>query len=498
MIIVYITIIILGVLTFYDIIMSSKNFAVKKLLGYNNTDLCISSITAIALFEVLAFALSSIVLSIMLFSEINNLYRDFILHILKSNGIVLILTIILNAVPFIYLRCISISDAIKNRLPIKIINRFNIIIKSVLSIVVIGFSIGVITQIHSYYNLNHNKYDDWEKIHDYAYITNYEIYDGNSWTGETDEDYSNFKELYKELNSKGGIYADFSYFSPLYTEEFKQTDFVPRMSVGVNTNYLKMFPVKDENGNKIEISEEEMDTVVIVPLKYKDMLDEITEYYSSDFSPTNKFKLIWAENDQAYFTMLVDTAVDNYNRIKDPILYVLTENNGIDYDYQIVAQSNYFIHVDDYKDSQAEINNIFGKYYSLDEVKFVSCSVYQAVEDQVAQNSLMIKIYSMMLLLTLIAVIMITIQNITIHIKYYVVHIAVKKTLGFGFISRYSDIFMDMIMSNVGVIIVSIALFRNWLVLPIGIIMIILDALLTSIFISYKDKKSIVEYTKRG
>ena len=53
-------------------------------------------------------------------------------------------------------------------------------------------------------------------------------------------------------------------------------------------------------------------------------------------------------------------------------------------------------------------------------------------------------------------------------------------------------------MSNVGVIIVSIALFRNWLVLPIGIIMIILDALLTSIFISYKDKKSIVEYTKRG
>ena len=61
--------------------MSSKNFAVKKLLGYNNTDLCISSITAIALFEVLAFALSSIVLSIMLFSEINNFYKHFIKYL---------------------------------------------------------------------------------------------------------------------------------------------------------------------------------------------------------------------------------------------------------------------------------------------------------------------------------------------------------------------------------------------------------------------------------
>ena len=196
--------------------------------------------------------------------------------------------------------------------------------------------------------------------------------------------------------------------------------------------------------------------------------------------------------------MLVDTAVDNYNRIKDPILYVLTENNAEDYDYQIVAQDNYYIHVDDYKDSQAEINNIFGKYYDLDEVKFVSCSIYEAVEDQIAQNSMMIKIYSVMLLLTLIAEIMISIQNITIHIKHYVVHIAVKKILGYGFIDRYSGIYVDSLLSNISVTIVSLVLFRNWLVLLIGIIMIIFDVLLTSVFISYKDSKSILEYTKRG
>lgn len=498
MIIVYITIVILGVITFYDIIMSSKKYAVKKLLGYNNTDLCIGSVAVIALLEAIAFALSAIILSLVLFSEKNSLYSDFILHIIKSYGVVLILTIVLNAVPFVYLRCISISDAVKNRLPIKAISRFNIIIKSVLSIVVIGFSINIIAQIRSYNNLNHSKYDDWEKIHDYAYITNYIISNDSSWTGETDEDYSNFKKLYIELNEKGGIYADFCYFSPLYAKEFKQTEFVPRMSVEVNTNYLKKFPVKDENGDNIEISENETDTIVIVPLKYKDKLDEITEYFSSDFSPTNKTKLIWAENDQEYFTMLVDTAVDNYNRIKDPILYVLTENNAEDYDYQIVAQDNYYIHVDDYKDSQAEINNIFGKYYDLDEVKFVSCSIYEAVEDQIAQNSMMIKIYSVILLLTLIAEIMISIQNITIHIKHYVVHIAVKKILGYGFIDRYSGIYVDSLLSNISVTIVSLVLFRNWLVLLIGIIMIIFDVLLTSVFISYKDSKSILEYTKRG
>ena len=498
MIIVYITIIILCVLTFYDIIMSSKKYAVKKMHGYTNTNLCIGSVASLAVLEAFSFAAATIVLSMILFDEKNTLFRDFILNITKSYGIVLLLTVIMNAVPFIYLRYISINDAVKNRMPIKHINRFNIFLKCVLSVVIIGFSIGVISQLRSYYNLNHSKYDDWEKLHDYAYITNYEIYDGSSWTGETDEDYSNFKNLYKELNEKGGVYADFCYFSPLYAKEFKQTEFVPRMSVGVNTNYLKMFPIKDENGNIIEISEEEKDTVVIVPLKYKDKLDEITEYFSSDFSPTNKIKLIWAENDQEYFTMLVDTAIDTYNRIKDPILYVLTENNAEDFDYQIVAQSNYYIHIDDYKDSQAEINNLFSKYYSLEDVKFVSESVYEAVEDQVVQNSLMIKIYGMMLFLALIALIMISIQNITIHIKHYVVHIAVKKILGYGFIDRYSGIYMDSLLSNIGVTIVSLALFRNPLALLIGIIMIILDVLLTTVLISFKDNKSIVEYTKRG
>jgi ABC-type transport system involved in cytochrome bd biosynthesis fused ATPase/permease subunit len=74
----------------------------------------------------------------------------------------------------------------------------------------------------------------------------------------------------------------------------------------------------------------------------------------------------------------------------------------------------------------------------------------------------------------------------------------VKKILGYGFIDRYSGIYMDSLLSNIGVTIVSLALFRNPLALLIGIIMIILDVLLTTVLISFKDNKSIVEYTKRG
>lgn len=498
LIIVYITIIILSIITFYDLLMSSKKHAVKLLQGYSIKTICIESVIKLALLEIISFIIVFIMLSLILFDDYNQLYYDFILSIIKSFIFVLILTIIFNLIPFIYLKTISVNDAIKNRLPIKHINRFNIILKSVLSIILIGFALAVVTQIYAYYSLNNNKYNDWEKLRNYAYITSERINVNSDFTGDKEEDYKNYKELYKELNEKGGIYGNFSYFSPLYADVFDETDFVPRMSVGVNNNYLKTFPIKDENGTNITVSEDEVDTIVIVPLKYEDKLSEITEYFSSDFSPTNNVKIIWAEDNQEYFTMLVDTAIDNHNKIKDPILYVLTENNAEEYDYQIVVQDNYLIPVSDYKNSQATINNILAKYYDPQEVTFVSSSVYEAVEDQIAQNNLKIKIYSIILVLVLISEVLITIQNITIHIEHFIVHIAVKKTLGFGVIDRYRDIFIDSLLSNISVTIISLLIFRNLKTILIGLIILTMDLLMTYMYIQIKDKKSIIEYTKRG
>src|SRR5699024_4703314 len=48
----------------------------------------------------------------------------------------------------------------------------------------------------------------------------------------------------------------------------------------VNTNYLDLFPIYDEDGKKIEIDNSEKNSIFLVPEKYRENEEQIFQYFS--------------------------------------------------------------------------------------------------------------------------------------------------------------------------------------------------------------------------
>lgn len=138
-----------------------------------------------------------------------------------------------------------------------------------------------------------------------------------------------------------------------------------------------MFPVIDADGNEINISETEEDYIVLVPEKYDDMEKEIRLYFeqikngsslSENQVLNQEIEVIWIRNNQKMFSCQLDVGIDDYNTIENPIIRVLTEQNGALEEYSNVLGSvdcPFKIKVKDGKDSQAEIDAVVGKYFDL-------------------------------------------------------------------------------------------------------------------------------------
>lgn len=489
--------IVISLIILYDLILSSKKIGIEKLMGFDSLTIWRSRAIPIIVIEFLIFILFTCICSLILFSDFNVLLITFFKKLFAYYIVIIAITLVMISIPFVYTSYISIDTAIKNRKPLKAVLRFNNFIKMLVNCAFIVIVISLISQINSILALKNDKYNNWEKLKNYVYISSWRTNVNSTWDGETEEDYNKFKQLYDEINNKGGIYADFEYFSPAYQEEFNETDFVPRMSVGVNPNYLNTFPVKDENGNIISVSENETAVVVLVPLKYKDYENDIIEYYNSD-APSGEVKIIWTQNDQSYFTMLVDTAVDNYNMIFDPILWVLTENNTETPYYSIVMQRDFKIPVNDYKDSQPEIDDICSEFFDKNVVTFVSSSVYQALEDEITECNNKIEIYTIIIAIIIFTEISIIFQTIITYIEHYKKTLAIKKFMGYRFISTYRDFFVDNILCYLGSAIIAFFVVRQIEVIWTVLIIFACDYIISNIIIRIKDKQNILRIAKGG
>lgn len=490
--------VVLSLVILYDLILSSKKIGIEKMMGFDSLTIWRSRAMPIIATEILIFVLFTCISSLILLDDFNILVIGFLKKLFIYYFVIIAITLVMISIPFVYIGYISIDTAIKNRKPLKAILQFNNFIKILVNCVFIVIIISLISQVNSIWNLKNDKYNNWEKIKNYAYISSWRIDNDSCWSGETQEDYDKFKQLYCEINKNGGIYADFEYFSPKYEKEFNETDFIPRMSVSVNPNYLKTFPVKDENEKNISVSENETAVVVLVPLKYKKYESDIMEYYSSDFAPSGDVKIIWTQNNQSCFTMLVDTAIDNYNMIRDPILWVLTENNAENSYYAISAERDFKIPVKDHKDSQPEIDAIYESFFDKNDVAFISSSVYQAVEDGISESNNKITVCLVLIVIITLTEISVILQNIITYIEYYKKTLAIKKFMGYRFASIYMGFFADVILCYLGSSVIAFFVTRRIEVIWIALIIFAVDYIISNIFIKIKDRQNVLRIAKGG
>ncbi len=226
------------------------------------------------------------------------------------------------------------------------------------------------------------------------------------------------------FNKKGSILADFYIYWPLMRERVVNEHPVDyeRDKVEVNPNYLKVNPIYDVEGEKINIDESETDYILLVPEQYMTYETKIVEYYNNlangyDRKPETTdqgIKILWIKEDQKLFTYRIDINPINGNRVKNAIIRVITESNGKirDYDRIIAYSGNPFkIKVDDPLNPSASIRSKL-REYGLSQYIADIPSVYDYVASEVKTITDRLLFLSVILLLTCGIIVLIIVHNI--------------------------------------------------------------------------------------
>ena len=126
----------------------------------------------------------------------------------------------------------------------------------------------------------------------------------------------------------------------------------------VNTNYLKKQVIQDIHAYTIHISEDEKKRVVLAPQNYSKK--KIYKMSQAMFDTLHGIKIIYYKDNQKFFTYNSLIISDYSNSITDPVVQVLTNENGSPEDYDVILGYKY--NPNKIKGSQERIQSILKKY----------------------------------------------------------------------------------------------------------------------------------------
>ncbi|MGL5567782.1 MAG: DUF1430 domain-containing protein [Cetobacterium sp.] len=444
-----------SLLILYELLNSYNKIGIKKLCGYSDKDILFEEII-LPIFKSFAIAIIiMILLSLIVFNQFNIYIWTFILKYLTFIFIETIILLSTCLVMFIYIKNVSIVKMLKNKKSINGIFALNYIFKILGLIALIYFMVNGINNIQKISSLYTSSYQNWDKLDGYGVIKSMKL---DKEINISDSAYQEKqKNIYMDFNKTGAVYANFSEYLPSIreTREKETTYYYERDNVIVNPNYLKLYNVYDEYGNRIYINEEDEDFIILVPSKYKDNEKQILDYtdvWKSQLfnakSKEQKTKIIWTKSNQNIFTCAIDINIKQNNNITDPIIHVITENNASVLDYNVVIGGNgnpFKIKAIDNENVKVTINDIFGKYNIkkiVGEVSYVNeqlLSEMKDLKDNVQYNIVFVVII-------LLIIITIIINNIYNYIDKYKQVLAVKKICGYSTIEKYKNFIVGLII----------------------------------------------------
>lgn len=494
-------------LILYEIIKSYKSIGIEKLLGFSAKDIYLKRIFSLLKIQARIIVPSILLMTVIMFRDYNQYFWIFICKLLGVYLIEIAVLIVICSIPFIYIRKIKISNMIKNKQPTNEIIVLNIFVKTVLVVIFIISISQLIYNFNSIKSVFTGSFKQWDDIKNYAVVPNLSNISPEQMNSESFA--QDQKKMYLYFNNQGSLLADFSEYSPagrkLIIGETKYE--YQRDNVTVNPNYLNKYLVYDTNNNKISISENEKDYIVLVPDKYKsiekairDMLQKSKDGYSDKQIVNEPIKIIWTKSNQKLFSMLIDVNPNEGNYVTDPIIRVLTEANGgiSDYDVVLGMDTNPFkIKVNDYLNPGNDIRPALTQFGYNKYVKNIS-SVNEQISSESKNVKDMVKRVALILLLSGIAAIIIIFQNVYNYFEKYKKYIAVKQLHGYKMIDKYSSYFIIFLFNWI-LIFISVLVTRLvniTILLKIITVLIIAEAFFTFIVLSYISKNKISKVIK--
>ncbi len=190
--------------------------------------------------------------------------------------------------------------------------------------------------------------------------------------------------------------------TPLYTMNsmsYPQEIAPNGQSIRVSKNYFQYNPIETVDGSDLidQIIYDDLTLNVLVPEKYQDMEEQITEAYRERFffekvqaendhnemagiderldipKESLSINIIYVKNEQSYFTFRSDCAKMTDNWVTDPVVQIYTSNIHCNYAHSFLSQWTYFYSEKGtadkaYQDIKADVESC-GAEKSLQEVR---------------------------------------------------------------------------------------------------------------------------------
>ncbi|KAF0092653.1 MAG: Bacteriocin-associated integral membrane protein [Fusobacteria bacterium] len=512
----------------FDLISKYKDIGVKKLNGYSENSLKLEYYKGICWLYLISTIISYSILGILYIKFRNILYVELVFKSLIVTGILFLLICLILLISLNFIRRIKMSSAIKNKKPVHIVKRFSIVFKFIFTFILIGLFISGLKLYVPVYSFYFENFKKWEAAIDYAQVDSH-YYNENEDFDERIWSLIQHKKLYFYVNEMGGIQVlinDF-YQSNNSDPKKREEENIIENTVLLNNNYLKKHPVYDLNGKVVSIDENECVHTFLVPEKYAYLEEQIIKTYENYYisfhdipkelaedikrvqlvlnekepelfgNEPDTIKIIVIKNDQGYFTYDMNVHPESKNMVYDRIIDINTKGaykNG-----DISTNLGYFIKVENPEEPFLSISDKV-KELGLEAYYYDAYSAYSNVAEQV---NMYLGILSQILVIFGIAGVTIAIliaYSIMIYMEKEKMDLSVKLLNGYSFIGRHGRKLLRTILFYIFFLPSFLFVRGNatetmaLALLLVGIV--ILDLLLTYIFISIYEKRNIKDILK--
>lgn len=486
----------------YNLVLSYKEFAVKKLFGFSNKKLIGSCFKYTAMSLLAAWAVSYAIYII--YSLIKNGLSFFVPYSLIVSSIILavslILLITIAICSVIFIKKINIGHMLKNKKPYRLIRALNGISKVVLSIA----SIVVLTLLLQNLNVVLNQNQDakkWDFTKEYAYL----MLDLANPDDEVQRDnFENKNKVFFDItNQNDGLLMrpSDSYLQPDIKEKFYKghPEWREEMSsVSINSNYLNINPIFDTQGNQVILNNDSPVLYVLVPQKYYSDNQEIQAHYEKYIASMLKsFKqgkpdkidlnIIYVKDNQNYFSINPTCGADRGFVYTDPVAIVY--NNATmsgDSAGAFITQGYYYAKIDNTNNPAASLQGAL-QQSGLDEHLITAPSLYNYVSTEFYNNTKLAGFYITLAVISLAMFVIIILASTINYMNENKLILAVEKIHGFSFVSRHILTYIkSLIMWGLFFTVASI-FFSSYHAQYITLALAVIDVLLRTITIKLKE-----------
>ncbi|MFP3377666.1 DUF1430 domain-containing protein [Bacillus sp. SIMBA_069] len=335
----YMVFIVLLCFLIYYVFNEAKRIGVIKMHGVSNLRLWFIVIGR----TIASMFVLSIGISVLATAFVKNVTSGFIYTIMFDQCKTYLIITILSLVSYFYISKIKVNQMIKNRKDTKGIFVFNTLLKVTCSIIFVLLGTSILEQ---YITVKEKQVNlkNWEKNKDYGVFYPLSVGNDEEQQGMHKTASSINGDLYPILNKMGAVLIDSKEYEEI--ELSRNKDYKGIWSVTVNNNYLREFPLYDIHNQRVKVSEDTENWILLVPEKYQNREKEILRFFEERRKPAieyeekrmhrevpnhlrnRKIDIIWINDNQEIFSFNPDVYNSDNNKIRDEIIEVMTEKNS--------------------------------------------------------------------------------------------------------------------------------------------------------------------------